>query len=139
MLGNRPLDCVAEGQALSGDHLAASLRRFIASHPDLKDVSHLTPHGWRAMAVCDRRLAGLEHQEISAQLCMSLQMVMRYSKHIDGEARASSKREAGTKYGRVCKTWPLAIVKPKGYVYGMTAEILGNSSTVEHRTLTPRI
>jgi hypothetical protein len=123
MLGNRPLDCVAEGQALSGDHLAASLRRFIA----------------RAMAVCDRRLAGLEHQEISAQLCMSLQMVMRYSKHIDGEARASSQREAGTKYGRVCKTWPLAIVKPKGYVYGMTAEILGNSSTVEHRTLTPRI
>jgi hypothetical protein len=96
-------------------------------------------HGWRAMAVCDRRLAGLEHQEISAQLCMSLQMVMRYSKHIDGEARASSQREAGTKYGRVCKTWPLAIVKPKGYVYGMTAEILGNSSTVEHRTLTPRI
>jgi hypothetical protein len=80
-----------------------------------------------------------EHQEISAQLCMSLQMVMRYSKHIDGEARASSQREAGTKYGRVCKTWPLAIVKPKGYVYGMTAEILGNSSTVEHRTLTPRI
>ena len=127
------------GAALSGDHLAASLRRFIASHPDLKDVSHLTPHGWRAMAVCDRRLAGLEHQEISAQLCMSLQMVMRYSKHIDGEARASSQREAGTKYGRVCKTWPLAIVKPKGYVYGMTAEILGNSSTVEHRTLTPRI
>ena len=49
MLGNRPLDCVAEGRALSGDHLAASLRRFIASHPDLKDVSHLTPHGWRAM------------------------------------------------------------------------------------------
>jgi hypothetical protein len=48
------------------------------------------------MAVCDRRLAGLEHQVISAQLCMSLQMVMRYSKHIDGEQlarRGNAKRE----------------------------------------------
>jgi hypothetical protein len=35
------------------------------------------------MAVCDRRIDGLSHQEISAQLCISLGMVMRYSKHID--------------------------------------------------------
>lgn len=84
------------GKPMSGDHLAASLGRFIASRPDLKDIPQLTPHGWRAMAVCDRRLAGLEHQEISAQLCMSLQMVIRYSKHIDGERlarRANAKRE----------------------------------------------
>src|SRR5262249_42285561 len=65
------------GRPMSGDHLAASLGRFIANRPELKDIPQLTPHGWRAMAVCDRRLAGLEHQEISAQLCMSLQMVMR--------------------------------------------------------------
>jgi len=84
------------GKPMSGDHLAASLGRFIANRPDIKDIPQLTPHGWRAMAVCDRRLAGLEHQEISAQLCMSLQMVMRYSKHIDGERlarRANAKRE----------------------------------------------
>ena len=54
----------------------------------------LRPHGWRAMAVCDRRIDGLWHQEISAQLCMSLGMVMRYSKHIDQErlAREANKR-----------------------------------------------
>jgi hypothetical protein len=46
------------------------------------------------MAVCDRRLDGLSHQEISAQLCMSIGMVMRYSKHIDQERLA---REANKK------------------------------------------
>jgi hypothetical protein len=34
------------------------------------------------------------HQEISAQLCMSMNMVMRYSKHIDQERLA---REANKK------------------------------------------
>ena len=34
------------------------------------------------------RLDGLEHQEISAQLCMSMTMVMRYSKQVDQEALA---------------------------------------------------
>jgi hypothetical protein len=52
--------------------------------------------GWRAMAVCDRRFDGLSHQEISAQLCMSMTMVMRYSKHIDQErlAREANKRRS---------------------------------------------
>jgi integrase len=84
------------GKPMSGDHLAASLLRFIAGRPELKDIPQLTPHGWRAMAVCDRRMDGLTHQEISAQICMSLPMVMRYSRHIDQEllARTSNaKRE----------------------------------------------
>jgi hypothetical protein len=36
----------------------------------------------------------ISHQEISAQLCMSLGMVMQYSKHIDQErlAREANKR-----------------------------------------------
>ena len=51
--------------------------------------------GWRAMAVCDRRFDGLPHQEISAQLCMSMNMVMRYSKHINQERLA---REANKRY-----------------------------------------
>ena len=35
------------------------------------------------MAVCDRRLTGVPHQQIADQLCMSLGMGIRYSKHID--------------------------------------------------------
>jgi transposase len=40
------------------------------------------------------RLDGFSHQEISAQLCISMNMVMRYSKHIDQErlAREANKR-----------------------------------------------
>lgn len=54
-------------------------------------------HGLRATAVCDRRMAGMTHQEISAELCMSMQMVMRYSRWIDQEAlaRASRSRREG--------------------------------------------
>ena len=81
---------------MSGDHLGSSLGRWVASRDELKELEQLTPHGWRAMAVCDRRLAGLEHQEIAAQICMSLPMVMRYSRHIDQEVLArkgNAKRE----------------------------------------------
>jgi hypothetical protein len=48
------------------------------------------------MAVCDRRIDGLSHQEFSEQLCMSTDMVMRYSKHIDQErfAREANKRRS---------------------------------------------
>jgi hypothetical protein len=81
------------GRAMSGDHLAASLRRFVESMPELAKLEKLTAHGWRAMAVCDRRLQGLEHQEISAQLCMSMDMVIRYSRHIDQEALARRARD----------------------------------------------
>jgi len=84
------------GKAMSGDHLAASLGRFVADHDELRAQEGLTPHGWRAMAVCDRRIDGLTHQEIAAQLGMSLPMVMRYSKHIDQELlarRGNARRE----------------------------------------------
>ena len=50
-------------------------------------------HGLRATAVCDRRLAGMAHQEISNELCMSLQRVMTYSKYIDQEALARAGRD----------------------------------------------
>jgi DNA-directed RNA polymerase specialized sigma24 family protein len=48
------------------------------------------------MAVCDRHIDGLSHQEISAQLGISMDMVMRYSKHIDQErlAREANKRRS---------------------------------------------
>jgi hypothetical protein len=78
---------------MSGSALFHALDTFVADTPELAGVD-LRPHGLRAMAVCDRRLDGLSHQEISAQLCMSLGMVMRYSKHIDQERLA---REANKK------------------------------------------
>ena len=94
--GTGPWIVSPAGKAMTGDHLGSSLDRFLAKVPQLADLEGLSPHGWRAMAVCDRRLRGLEHQEIAAELCMSLPMVMRYSKHVDQEAlarRARDKRE----------------------------------------------
>src|SRR5215471_7481048 len=83
------------GKPMTGHALGKALDRFLAKVPELLGLT-LNPHGWRAMAVCDRRLDGLSHQEISAQLCMSLPMVMRYSKHIDQErlAREANKRRS---------------------------------------------
>jgi len=83
------------GKPMTGHALGKALDRFLAKVPELVGLT-LNPHGWRAMAVCDRRLDGLSHQEISAQLCMSLPMVMRYSKHIDQErlAREANKRRS---------------------------------------------
>jgi hypothetical protein len=83
----------AAGKPMTGNALSFALEAFLAGAPELSEF-RLKPHGLRAMAVCDRRLDGLSHQEISAQLCMSLPMVMRYSKHIDQErlAREANKR-----------------------------------------------
>jgi hypothetical protein len=44
------------------------------------------------MAAFDRRLEGVSHQEIAAQLCMSMGMVTRYSKHSERRAREANKR-----------------------------------------------
>jgi hypothetical protein len=52
------------------------------------DLSGLRLRGWRATAVCDRRIDGLSHQEISAQLCMSLGMVMPKATGARGEQKA---------------------------------------------------
>jgi hypothetical protein len=83
----------AEGVPMSGAAIGDALDKFVVHRPELAGA-RLKPHGLRAMAVCDRRLDGLSHQEISAQLCMSIGMVMRYSKHIDQERLA---REANKK------------------------------------------
>ena len=83
----------AADKPMTGNALSFALDAFLADAPELSEF-RLKPHGLRAMAVCDRRLDGLSHQEISAQLCMSLPMVMRYSKHIDQErlVREANKR-----------------------------------------------
>lgn len=70
-----------------------ALRKHWATYRDKhpRDIpGDLTLHDLRAMAVCDRRLRGVPHQQISDQICMSLPMVMAYSKHIDKAANAKA-------------------------------------------------
>jgi hypothetical protein len=86
VLGYRTLDHKRCGPANELDALGSAGQVF-TEVPELKGLN-LNPHGSRAMAVCDRRIDGLSHQEISAQLCISMDMVMRYSKHIDQERLA---------------------------------------------------
>ena len=54
-----------------------------ANEPKGKALRGFTPHDLRATKVCDERIAGKNHQQISAMVGMSLQMVMKYSAHID--------------------------------------------------------
>ncbi len=91
-----PWIATARGRPMSGASLGALLDVFVNQTPELAEAGPIKLHGLRAMAVCDRRLDGLTHQEISAQLCMSLRMVMHYSKQIDQETvarRGNAKRE----------------------------------------------
>jgi hypothetical protein len=83
------------GKAISEDRLSGVLKRFCLSHPQLKD-NEVLMHGLRALAVCDRRVDGMSHQEIANQLCMSVEMVMQYSKGIDVEtaSREANRRRA---------------------------------------------
>lgn len=57
-----------------------------------------TIHDLRAMAVCDRRMDGMTHQEIANDIGMSIGMVSRYSKKIDqkllGEATIEKRERA---------------------------------------------
>jgi hypothetical protein len=78
-----------EGRGINEKKLRDEWFDFRALHP-----THIpgdaTLHDLRAMAVCDRRIAGVAHQQIADQLCMSLEMVMHYSKHIDRAMNAKA-------------------------------------------------
>jgi hypothetical protein len=78
-----------EGRRISEERLRTEWRTFRALHPQ-SIPADATLHDLRAMAVCDRRIAGVPHQQIADQLCMSLDMVMRYSKHIDRAMNAKA-------------------------------------------------
>lgn len=52
----------------------------------------LSPHGLRAMAICDARLRGLELQEIASLFGMSTSMVERYSRHMNVETASRAAR-----------------------------------------------
>lgn len=79
------------GKPYSGDHLHSRWNRWKASEiaAPLKGQD-LTLHGLRAMAVIDKRKDGLTHQQISAQIGMSLKMVMHYSRFADQVELAKS-------------------------------------------------
>jgi hypothetical protein len=70
------------GRTMSGDALQSALGRYIAKVPELQQYE-LKLHGLRAMAACDRKLAGAENRAIGANLRMSLTTVERYIRHID--------------------------------------------------------
>lgn len=63
----------------------------------------IRPHGLRAMACCDARLKGLDHDDVAALFCMSPGLVKRYTHHIDREAEA---RNARSKMERPAQTRP---------------------------------
>lgn len=76
------------GARVNEDVLRAIWKDWKGKHPSLPQ--DITLHDLRAMAVCDRRLAGVPHQQIVDQIRMSPNMVMRYSKHIDRAANAQA-------------------------------------------------
>lgn len=78
----------SEGRRITAVYLQEAWRKWRTRTPSVPPDATL--HDLRAMAVCDRRLAGVPHQQIADQLCMSLPMVMRYSKHIDKAANAQA-------------------------------------------------
>jgi hypothetical protein len=81
-----------KGRALTEDALRKRFDKYVAKHEDLA-AAELKPHGLRALAVCDRRIAGEAHQRISAAIGMSLRQVMHYSRHIDQRLAAGEERE----------------------------------------------
>lgn len=80
------------GKAMTGDHLRASLMRFLAKTPSLKGYD-LELHGLRAMAACDRKMLGIDNAAIGKSIGMSTGMVERYTKHIDQQALARQVRD----------------------------------------------
>lgn len=67
-------------------HTEDSLRDEWNAYAATDDGSALrgfTPHDLRATKVCDERIRGKNHQQIAALVGMSVEMVMKYSRHID--------------------------------------------------------
>jgi integrase len=103
-----------DGAMIQPQTIRAELRAWLASEagaPARK--ADISPHGLRAMAVCDARLKGVSHQEIASLYRMSVAMVMRYSTHIDNEAAARSARQKMDGAGTSVKTFPANVKTPR--------------------------
>lgn len=83
-------------------HTERSIREALAAWIEDAKIEEpkgeeIRPHGLRAMACCDARLRGLDHEDIAALYRLSVDLVKTYTHHIDrvAEARmALSKRGA---------------------------------------------
>lgn len=80
------------------EELAAWIKDSGIAEPEGEEIR---PHGLRAMAICDARLKGLDHEDISALFRMSTHLVKTYTHHIDKEAEA---RNARAKLDRAVQT-----------------------------------
>ncbi len=73
-----------QGGQLSERQLRRRLYDYVASVPEIAEAGvSIKPHGLRALAVCDRRIAGQPHQRIANDIGMSIRQVFHYSRHID--------------------------------------------------------
>jgi len=89
-------------------HSEKTMRKALADWLDAAgfkeaEGEEIRPHGLRAMACCDARLKGLDHDDVAALFCMSPGLVKRYTHHIDREAEA---RNARSKMERPAQTRP---------------------------------
>jgi integrase len=97
----------ASGARITEDHLRKQLREWVSSEAGKAVRSaDLHPHGLRAMAVCDARLRGLEHQQIATLFGMSTLMVEAYSRRIDAERAGREARAQMDEAGTKLKTFP---------------------------------
>ncbi|MDR6954446.1 integrase [Ancylobacter sp. 3268] len=71
-----------DGRRYTTDAMRVAWNDYLAT-PEGAALAGFTPHDLRATKVCDERIAGKNHQQISALVGMSVPMVMKYSKHID--------------------------------------------------------
>lgn len=102
---------VTPGKRPSADAIRHSLSQWLASDAGAPvRAEGLSPHGLRAMAVCDARMTGMEHQDIASLFGMSIGMVQRYSTHIDAEIAGRKARDRRDGTGTGVKTF-LPIVK----------------------------
>lgn len=104
-----------KGQRLTARTLSSAWREWLTTEAG-KPAAGCTIHDLRATAVCDRRMDGMTHQEISNDIGMSVAMVMRYSKKIDQKslAEASIQRREQAENGRLKnKIAELKITDPK--------------------------
>ena len=93
--GMTPYITKPNGKLHTPHSIRARLHTWLAdSAPEHVRGADVSPHGLRALACCDARLAGREHQEIAGLYGMSPNMVMHYTRHID-QALLGRKARAG--------------------------------------------